>query len=111
MHFLVWCLFLVSLCAHGVVIRIRLSDGSLRRIDIDGQEVTSHGELRSFLHKEGIINSSPLTKLKVKGKVLVDGDAAGNEKEDTFIWKAGEIVEIIEVCIIYLWMHCSSDHQ
>lgn len=102
MQFFLWYFFLSCLYVQGVVIRIRMGDGTLRRVEIDGQEITSHDSLRSFLYTEGIISSSTPTKLKVKGEVLTDGDTTEIKRDDTFVWKAGEIVEVIEVYLMFL---------
>ena len=84
------------------MVRVRLGDGSLRRVDVDEREVTSQNELRNFLLKEGIITSSSPVKLKVKDSILVNGAATENERKNMFIWKPGEIIEVIEVSSVPL---------
>lgn len=91
------CLLLLHSCVHGVLIRVRLGDGTLRRVDMDGQEVTSQEKLRSFLQQQGIIDSTSTSKLKVKDSILDITESHESIEEGVFIWKPGEIVEVIEV--------------
>lgn len=90
------CLLLLYSCVHGVLIRVRLGDGTLRRVDMDGQEVTSQEKLRSFLQQQGIIDSTSTSKLKVKDSILDITESHESIEEGVFIWKPGEIVEVIE---------------
>ena len=75
---------------HGVMVRIRLPDGTVRRIDCE--EKTSSRELRSLLIKEGLISGHSEAKLRVQ-----TGTLSG---EDTSLQlKVGEIIEVVEVSI------------
>ena len=83
---------LMLLGVGGITIRVRLSDGTVRRLE--STEETSGVDLRSLMVKEGIISGSSKAKLRVQKQILGEG---GTESTSIQL-KTGEIVEVLEVC-------------
>lgn len=66
---MIMLLCLMTLHVGGVIIRIRLSDGSIRRLDIE--ESISASKLKLKLNQEGMISDVAVAKLQVQSGMVV----------------------------------------
>jgi hypothetical protein len=66
---IIMLLFLMTLRVGGVIIRIRLADGSIRRLDVD--ESISASKLKLKLNQEGMISNIAAAKLQVQTGMVV----------------------------------------
>ncbi len=80
----------------NIIIRVRVADGSLKRLEIDEKHVQINNLLQLFKDNEFVSNENN-NFLKINSKLLSDQELSVNyQSAEEFGLKSGSIIEIIE---------------